>query len=264
MNPALPKKAQGLKGRSGIKIIILKRKGWVKEARIKFIEKIKRTSTITSFRFLPREKIDFIPGQFLQLLFDENNRKNKGLNKYLSFSCSPQKPYIEVTKRLSESEFSRKLINLDKGDEILAQAPLGNVVFRQEMRNITFLIGGIGITPVISILEYICEKNLDTNALVFYSNRSEEDIAFREDLDSLCRTNKNIKIIYTITDCAPINDACVFGRIDKNLIEEKTSDLAKRIVFIYGPPGMVTAMKGLCFDLGCEKENVQIENFIGY
>jgi len=236
----------------------------MKQTRVRFIEKIKRTSSVMSFRFLPPEKIDFIPGQFLQLIFDEKNRKNKDLNKYLSFSCSPQKPYIEATKRLSESEFSSKLANLAKGDEILIQAPLGNIVFRQEMKNIAFLIGGIGITPVISILEYICEKNLATDALVFYSNRSEEDIAFRKELDSLCRINRNIKIVYTVTECAPKDDACVFGFIDKNLISAKTVDLAKRTIFIYGPPGMVTTMKGLCFDLGCEKENVQIESFVGY
>ncbi|MCK9573294.1 MAG: FAD-dependent oxidoreductase [Candidatus Omnitrophica bacterium] len=236
----------------------------MKEVRIKFIEKIKRTPTVTSFRFSPNEKLDFIPGQFLQLIFDENNRKNKDLNKYLSFSCSPEKPYIEVTKRLSESEFSHKLINLAVGDEILAQAPLGDIVFYPEMKNIAFLIGGIGITPVISILEYICDKNLNTDGLVFYSNRREEDIAFREELDLLRRIGRNIKIFYTITDCVPKDNACVFGFIDKNLIEEKTSDLTKRIVFIYGPPGMVATMKGLCLDLGCKEENVHVENFIGY
>jgi len=217
-----------------------------------------------SFRFLPDEKINFIPGQFLQLIFDEGNRKNKDLNKYLSFSCSPQKPYIEVTKRLSESKFSNKLISLNKGEEILIQGPLGNVVFKQEMKNVVFLIGGIGITPVISILEYICDKKLNTNALVFYSNRTEEDIAFREELNALCGINENIKLIYTVTDCTPKDDACLFGFIDKGLIEAKAIDLPKRTIFIYGPPGMVTAMKGLCFDLGCEKENVHVESFIGY
>lgn len=236
----------------------------MKEFKVRFIERIKRTPSVTSFRFLPHEKIDFIPGQFLQLIFDENNRKNKDLNKYLSFSCSPQKPYIEVTKRLSESNFSNRLINLAQGSDVLVQAPFGNVVFRQEMKNIAFLIGGIGITPVISILEYICEKNLNTDAFLFYSNRKEEDIAFRAELDLFCRINKNIKIVYTVTDCAPKDDACVFGFIDKNLIEAKTGDLTKRKIFIYGPLGMVTTMKGLCFDLGCEKENVQIENFVGY
>lgn len=236
----------------------------MREVRIKFIEKIKRTVGITSFRFMPQEKIDFIPGQFLQFIFDEHDRKNKDLNKYLSFSCSPQKPYIEVTKRLSESEFSNKLINLNEGSEILALAPLGKVVFQQEMKRIAFLIGGIGITPVVSIVEYICEKKLDTDVAIFYSNRTEEDIAFKEELNSWSRINKNIKLFYTVTDCVPKSDACTFGFIDKNLIEAKTIDLAKRIIFIYGPPGMVTTMKGLCFGLGCENENVQIENFIGY
>ncbi|MDD4955423.1 MAG: FAD-dependent oxidoreductase [Candidatus Omnitrophica bacterium] len=236
----------------------------MKETRARFIEKIKRTPSISSFRFLPLEKIDFTPGQFLQVIFDEADRKNRNLNKYLSFSCSPQRPYIEVTKRLSESDFSKKLTALNAGDEILLQAPLGNVVFRDEMQSVVFLIGGIGITPVISILEYICDKRLKTNALVLYSNRTEEDIAFRDELNALCGINENIKLIYTVTDCSPKDDVCVFGFIDKGLIEAKAIELISRKVFIYGPPGMVTAMKGLCFDLGCKKEDVQVENFIGY
>jgi ferredoxin-NADP reductase len=234
------------------------------EVKIKFIEKVKRTEDIISFRFLPPAKIDFMPGQFLRLIFDENNRDNRDLNKYLSFSCSPQKPYIEVTKRLSKSAFSNKLINLSSGSEILAQAPLGNVVFGEEMKSIAFLVGGIGVTPVISILEYICEKKLDTDVVMFYSNRNEEDIAFKDELDAMRRANKNIKIVYTITDCKPKDEACSFGVIDRNLIEAKTLDLDRRVIFIYGPPGMVKAMQGLCFNLDCKKENLRVENFIGY
>jgi len=236
----------------------------MKEVKVKFIEKIKRTPSVTSFRFLPAEKIDFIPGQFLQIIFDEKNRGNKDLNKYLSFSCSPQRDYIEITKRLSESEFSGKLEKLCQGDEILIQGPIGNVVFKEEMKNIAFLIGGIGITPVISILEYISGKKLKTNAIVFYSNRTEEEIAFRKELDSLSGANSNIKIIYTVTDCIPKDDICAPGFIDKNLIESRNIDLSNRVIFVYGPPGMVAAMKGICFDLGCAKANVQVENFVGY
>ncbi len=82
------------------------------ELRARLIARIKRTPTVESFRFLPQEKMNFIPGQFTRLIFDEKNRENKELNKYLSFSSSPDREYVEVTKRLSSSVFSARLNNL--------------------------------------------------------------------------------------------------------------------------------------------------------
>ena len=79
----------------------------MKEIKAKFDRKIKRTEAAESFRFVPKERIDFLPGQFVQVNFDEKNKSNKALNKYLSFSCAPGKSYFEVTKKLSESEFSK-------------------------------------------------------------------------------------------------------------------------------------------------------------
>jgi ferredoxin-NADP reductase len=58
----------------------------MQEIRARFVERVKRSETIESFRFVPQKKIDFIPGQFLQVIFDEAKRENKELNKYLSFS----------------------------------------------------------------------------------------------------------------------------------------------------------------------------------
>lgn len=236
----------------------------MKDIKVKFIEKIQRTPTVMSFRFHAFEKVNFISGQFLQVIFDENNRSNKDLNKYLSFSSSPTKEYIEITKRISESSFSKKLLGLKNNDEILIKVPLGNVIFLDEHKKIAFLIGGIGITPVISMIEYICDKGLDTDVLLFYSNKRDDDIAFREELDNWQKTNKNIKIIYTVTECPSKDKKCAFGFIDKALISEKKYDLLKRMVFIFGPPKMVKSMQDLCFDCGCQKENVKIENFIGY
>jgi len=140
--------------------------------KVKFLERIKRTPTVESFRFMPEKRIDFLAGQFLRVIFDRDNLENKELNKFLSFSSSPCREYIEVTKRLSDSAFSQRLKSLKKDDEILIKAPLGSCVFNKDFKNIAFLIGGIGITPVISMLEYIQDENLDTDVMLFYSNRS--------------------------------------------------------------------------------------------
>jgi len=236
----------------------------MKEVRAKLQEKVSRTESVASFRFLLPERIDFLPGQFLQIIFDENNRSNKELNKYLSLSCAPGKNYIEVTKRISDSHFCQRLKALLKGDTVLLSLPLGSCVYKDEYKNISFLIGGIGITPVISILEYIVERKLDTEVNLFYSNRFEDDIAFKKELDRWQAENQKIKVYYTVTECQPKDSGCVFGRIDKELLAQAACDLSQRIVYIFGPPKMVEAMHNLTLELSCNKENVMMEKFVGY
>lgn len=236
----------------------------MKELKGRLIERIKRTPSVESFRFKLDAKIDFLPGQFLQVIFDESKRDDKELNKYLSISCSPSKDYIEVTKRISQSQFSRRLLNLSSGDEVLLKLPMGNCVFEPTHKRIGFLIGGIGITPVISILEYIIDEKLDTDVHLIYSNRTEEDIAFKKELDYWQSINKNIKVYYTVTECEPKDKTCFFGFISKEFLQNKACDLSERILFIYGPPRMVEAMCDISLQMDCKKENIKTEQFIGY
>jgi glycine betaine catabolism B len=229
-----------------------------------FTARIKRTSTVESFRFQLEEKLDFEPGQFLKIIFDQNDLNNKKLNKYLSFSASPEKDYVEVTKRLSESDFSNLLKSLNPGDKIMIQGPMGNCVFKDDYAKIGFLVGGIGITPVISIFEYIVSRKLNTDIILMYSNRQESEIAFRPELDNWKKALSSLNIVYTLTDCLPEDQVCIHGQIDGKLIQERIKDIKLRRLFIYGPPAMVAAMKKICIDCGSSQDLILAENFIGY
>lgn len=227
-------------------------------------EKVTRTETVESFRFLPEKKVGFVPGQFVRVVFDEKNPGNKDLNKYLSFSSSPSKNYLEVTKKLTGSKFSERLSNLKTGDTVLLQGPFGNCVFKEEYEKIGFLVGGIGITPVISIWEYIFEQNKRVDAVLLYSNRTEDKIAFRKELDYWQSARDNMKVIYFVTDCAPKDERCHFGYISKKFLAEEIKDLKQRVFFIFGPPKMVKAMKSICLGAGCDEKKVKTEGFLGY
>jgi glycine betaine catabolism B len=228
------------------------------------IERIRRTATVESFRFKLAENLSFEPGQFLKLVFDQNDLNNKKLNKYLSFSASPEKDYIEVTKRLSESDFSNALKALNPGHRVMIQGPMGNCVFKDNYPKIGFLVGGIGITPVISIIEYIIERKISTDIVLVYSNRNYGEIAFRQELDSWQKKLASFNIVYTLTDCLPEENVCIHGQIDKELIQARVKDLTDRRLFIYGPPVMVEAMKKICIECGCVQELIKAENFVGY
>lgn len=229
-----------------------------------FAEKIKRTSAVESFRFRTKEAIDFLPGQFLEIIFDKNNRSNRALNKYLSFSSAPGKKYIEVTKKISGSEFSRSLTALKPGDETLFKASLGNCVFKDEYKKIGFLIGGIGITPVISILEHITDKKLATDVCLLYSNRAETEIAFKLEIDAWSKNNRNIKVLYTVSDGEARDKKKFSGQINKEFFRAPECDVQERIFFIFGPPAMVNTMQNICLEVGCNEKMIKKEKFLGY
>ena len=229
----------------------------------KFKERIKRTDTVESLRFIPEQKPNFIPGQFLQVIFDPANPGNHLLNKYLSFSASPEREYVEFTKRLSNSNFSKRLKALQPGDEIWLKGPLGNCVFREKEQKIGFLIGGIGITPVISILEYITGRKLKVDVVLLYSNRVEEEIAFKPEIDHWRKENPNLKVFYTLTDCQPKGSERLCGHIDENMLAARIPDAQDRTIFIFGPPGMVKAVFEVCLK-NVPKKQIELESFLGY
>jgi len=227
-------------------------------------ERIKRTSFVESFRFKPENKVGFLPGQYLKVIFDEKNRNNSSLNKFLSFSSAPDKDYFEVTKKISDSSFSGCLKSLKQGDKVLFQGPLGNCVLREDYTKIGFLIGGIGITPVISMLEAIADKGLGIDTCLLYSNQTQEDIAFKKELDAWAQNNKKNKTVYTVTS-GPARDKNIhLGLIDEDFLRAQMGDYSQRMIFIFGPPKMVAAMKDICIKAGCPKEKIKIENFLGY
>jgi ferredoxin-NADP reductase len=231
--------------------------------KVVFKEQVKRTPDIYSFRFQTEERIDFRPGQFAKIVFDAENLNNRDLNKYLSFSSSPGKEYVEFTKKISASKFSQSLLSLKPQETIYLQAPLGNCVLRDDYKKISFLIGGIGITPVVSIIEYIFENKLGIDSVLFYSNRTLKDIAFKDKLDRWVNA-KGISVYYIITDCKTDECAYIQGHINRDLLEERVKDWPERVVFAFGPPAMVEAMKSLCLSVGCKIENIKTENFLGY
>lgn len=232
----------------------------------KLTDRFKRTATVETFRFkaLDAQLIDFLPGQFCRVIFDEEQKNNIELNKYLSFSCAPGKAYFELTKRLSDSEFSGKLNGLQVNDRVCFQMPIGNCVYKDDYKGIAFLIGGIGITPAISIIEYIVDHKLDTKVTLLYANRSDEDIAFKAELDHWRKSNDNIDVCYTVSKKVCDASDCHEGQIDAIFCRESIENLHDRKFFIYGPLQMVESMKLLAKNLGCKKENILSENFIGY
>jgi len=226
---------------------------------------IQRTHNVKSFRFKIKEDVDFKPGQFffVTLKIDGTER-----TKHFSFSNSPtEKGYVEFTKRITDSEFSKALNRLNIGDWARLKMPYGSFTFEGEYEKIAFLSGGIGITPIRSICKFATDSILPTDMVLLYGNNREEDIIFRKDLDDMQAVNKNLRIVYTLT--SPDIDRKTWqgriGYIDDKMIKEEISDFNERVFYICGPPRMVESLINILRNkLGVQQDKIKIENFVGY
>ncbi len=235
----------------------------VKKLEVKVKEVLQRTINVKSFRFDTGDSLDFKAGQFLcaTLNTDEVCRADK----YLSISSSPtEKGYIEFTKKISPSDFSKALDRLKPGDPVTLQYPMGNFTLKEDSGKIAFLSGGIGITPIRSICKYVVDKNLGTDIILVYANRSIQDVVFKDDFDQMQKQYPKLKVSHVLCEPAP-GFQCTVGLINAQVIRNEVSDFTQRKFYICGPPGMVEAMKKILeLELGVEKDNIITENFQGY
>ena len=74
---------------------------------VKIIDKIERTSNITSFRLSPPEGLTYLPGQFFFIYIPAEVEGS--IMHHFSFSSSPSEPFIEFTTRIRDSPFKKRL-----------------------------------------------------------------------------------------------------------------------------------------------------------
>jgi len=169
----------------------------------------------------------------------------------------------KLTKKLSDSDFSRKLRNLNKNDWARIDGPYGKFTFIGEHKKIALLAGGIGITPFRSMIKYCTDKKLNTEITLIYGNRSEKDIVFKKEFEELKTQNKNFKPIFIINEKND-NWKGLTGFINGDIIKKEVSDYKQRVFYVCGPPKMVESLIGIINKLGISRNNIRIEYFTGY
>lgn len=231
----------------------------VKEINTQIIDIINRTSKINSYRCKSDNGIKFIAGQFMRVTLFFKGREEI---RHLTISNSPtEKGYYEFTKKITNSNFSKALERLKVGDHVLIKLPFGSFTVNLDNTKIAFLSGGIGITPIISMCKYMNDIKSKNNIILIYGNRTEQDIAFKDELDDIQRNNKNFKIVYTLDFKDNLQWQGRFGLINKKMIVEEIPDYLERCFYICGSRQMVNSMENILKKLNVSNDDIKKENF---
>lgn len=193
---------------------------------------------------------------------------DKGKQRIFSIASSPQEKDILIATRLTESGFKKTLMEIPLGSLVAVEGPFGHFTLHQDsQRTAVFLVGGIGITPIRSIVKDATEKRLPHKMVLFYANRRVEEAAFLKDFQTLEKENPNFKLIPTMTEMEKSDQAWqgLKGYINESMIKTYVPDLNKAIFYIVGPPKMVAAMRQLLeTQLKISEDYLRIEEFSGY
>jgi glycine betaine catabolism B len=220
---------------------------------------VPRTQDVKSFIFPRPEGFDYKAGQWMYV-----NIRIGGVSKmhHFTISSSPTENYIMFTKKIVDSDYSKALDSYRFGEWFKLWGPFGEFTFSGEYPKLGFLSGGIGITPLRSMLRYIVDKNLPTDVRMLYANKTEADIVFKDELEQMQQQDKNIKIEHVLTRQPDWKG--LKGHVNAQMIKEQIPDYRERVFYICGPPSMNAALSKELKALGMLEEKIKLEDFTGY
>jgi ferredoxin-NADP reductase len=218
------------------------------------------------------DDFSFKAGQCVRLgLIDPPETDDEGNGRILSLASTPAEPELMVATRIRDSAFKRVLNTLTPGAELTLKGPYGDFTLPADpARELVFITGGIGITPVRSmLLQAIAENQANHKGrkiTLFYANRRPEDAAFIDELTQACAADPLCTLVATMSQAEQSTQHWQGerGYVNRAMLERYLTDLTQPVYYLDGPPGMVAAMKTMLVDAGVAEEQLRTEEFAGY
>ena len=202
--------------------------------------------------------LDFTAGQFVWVTF--GNSPFSLQQHPFTISSSPEKKSIRLTiKELGD--FTSEIGNVELGSKAFIEGPYGSFTL-SESRSIhsVFIVGGIGITPVVSVLDAMRNRQDQREFTVIYGTPSKELTPFYEEL-KVYSAELNVDIVHVLEN-PPEDWQGETGLIDNDVMKRHVpTDFSNCEFFVCGPPPMMDAVETTLNSWGVPVYRVNSERF---
>jgi len=217
-------------------------------------------SSTSTFLFSRPPGYAFKPGQYLSLTLETREGPQ---TKQFSHCDAPGDAEALVLTRMTGSAFKDALAALRPGDPVQMSGPFGRLTIPDGVDRAAFLVGGVGITPMRSIVCDSVQRATGLTALVFDGNLDESCIPFREEFDGWEREHPGISFVHVLERPGE-QWAGERGYIGADTVLRHCDPTDGRHWFVSGPPAMVDAMSRVLLAVGVDAAHTHIESFAGY
>ncbi|MCJ7797208.1 MAG: FAD-dependent oxidoreductase, partial [Thermoleophilia bacterium] len=165
------------------------------------------------------------------------------------------------------------------------EGPFGTFVLRDGVARVAFLTGGIGVTPVRSMLRYLVDLRASVAAgsvgssapgtvagdagaaeafpppeiVVFLGNLSEATITFGEEFDRMAATLPGTRMVHVLSQPSG-GWSGHQGYISTDIVREELADPGSWTYYVSGPPPMVEAMRSMLGEFDIPRKQMVLEN----
>lgn len=247
--------------------------GWDGFKPFRVVNKVSQSSEITSFYLQPvdgQPLPNYKPGQYLSLKINDTSLANTELRQYsLSDSHNNENYRISVKREPAPqhgipagiaSNFLHDKVNVD--DTILVHAPSGNFYLDDSDKPIVLISGGVGITPLLSMLNDLTLQNSTRKITWLHGTRNRQTHAFREHINTLNNDLPNLtKVVFydDVTGATKETDYNQEGYMTAQLIKENCPLDAE--FYFCGPLPFMQAVYTTLRQLGVTNEQLHFEIF---
>lgn len=184
---------------------------------------------------------DFLPGQFHFLTFQR--APNLPVEEHpWTISSSPTAPGVLCSTVKESGDFTASIGKTKPGDTALVHGPFGRFSYALHPGEgeLVFIAGGVGITPLMSMLRHMRDTRAERTVTLLYANTSEKHIVFRDELAAMERDGvAGLNVVHVLNQ--PSNDwQGERGRLDEEKIKRCAGpELARRAYYVCAPPELL-------------------------
>ena len=218
-----------------------------------------------AFYFDKPEWFAFRAWQFADwTLIDPPETDTQGDTRGLSFITAPYEQEIWFATRLRDSVFKKVLRDLPLGAQLTLDGPYGDFRLHNDTtKSAVFIIGGIGITPVFSMIKQALHDQTDHKIILFYANKTPHDAPFEKELKELDQKYRNLTLIQIFSKTSE-GENVEHGHMNSDILKKHIEDISSPIYYLAWPQGMVIAMRTMLTDISINEDNIKTEEFSGY
>jgi ferredoxin-NADP reductase len=217
------------------------------------------TEDITTFRMARPEGFAFSAGQFTSVKI---NIDGHPVVRCYTISSAPEAAgYFEISVKRQGLMSGTLHASIRPGSMVSVMPPAGGFSYPSgDDRPLALLAGGVGITPMMSMLRHAVAADPTRRVTLLYSVHTHHDVAFGDELRFIASRHPQVKIVKTTTR-GPHTTDCLSGRIDGRMVTEQIEDVANTVFMICGPTPMLECMETTLADLGVPDGQIRSEAF---